>query len=64
MNWSEMLTPRTVTQRGLSPGGLRLAANRSPALATAVRVVDRVHNGAAHGGPLAEMSTAAGFSNP
>src|SRR5262249_23474781 len=45
-----------IAHRGHAPRRLRLAADRGLALATAVRVVARVHHRAAHGRALAEVA--------
>src|SRR6185437_4137191 len=48
-----LVSARPVAHGRLAPWGLRLAANRRPTLATAMRVIDRVHHRAAHRGPPA-----------
>src|SRR3712207_2427643 len=47
---------------GLAPGGHRVAATRGLALATTVRVVDRVHDDTAHGRALALPAHPAGLA--
>ncbi len=51
-----------VTQGGDTPRRHRVAARRRGALAAAVRVVDRVHGGAANAGPDAHPALAAGLA--
>src|SRR3954447_6866309 len=57
-----VLAARALAERGHAPRGDRVPAALRLALAATVRVVDRVHRGAAHRWPLAPPPTPAGLA--
>src|SRR5215472_13698748 len=57
-----VLLPRPLAERRHAPRSHRVTAALRLALAAAVRVVDRVHRGAAHGGALAQPAATAGLA--
>src|SRR5947207_172402 len=58
-----LATPRLLAHGHLAPLGLRLAANRGFAFATAMRMVARVHSRAAHRRTYAHVARATGLAN-
>src|SRR6516165_4125538 len=57
-----VLAAGALAERRHAPRGDRMAAALGLALAAAVRVVDRVHRRASHGGPLSEPARASGLA--
>src|SRR5579862_9562541 len=58
-----LVIARLVAQRGFAPGRLRLPTDRCAALATAVRMIARVHNGSTDGRTPAQVTRAPGFAD-